>query len=987
MSRRMQSGGFVDRATPVAFRFDGRSYEGLAGDTLASALLANDIRLVGRSFKYHRPRGIMTAGAEEPNALVELRTGDRREPNTRATTIELYSGLEASSQNRWPSLRWDLRSLNSLAAPLLIGGFYYKTFMWPASFWEALYEPAIRRAAGLGRASGTADPDSYERMHSFCDVLVIGAGPAGLAAACAAARAGARVILCDDDFRLGGRLLSEQAEISGAPAAEWVARAAAQLATLSSVKVLRRTTVFGIYDGHVYGAIERVSDHLPQPLPHQPRQRFWKIRAKTTIVATGAIESPMVFRGNDRPGVMTAAATRTYLRRFAVRPGSRAAIFTRTDDGWRTLEDLRAGGVHVEAIVDTRQSVHPSLLGAAGRAGVRTILDAEVTDTWGGRSLRGITARERTGAAARLNVDLLAVSGGWSPQVALTTHLGSKPRWSADINSFVPGELPHGMVAAGAASGSFSLRQCLAEGISAGRRAAEDAGHRQGSCDPIPSASNELTGIGAHSYANARRGKAFVDFQNDVTAKDIAIAVQEGFSAVEHVKRYTTLGMGTDQGKTSNTNGNALTAELIDRSMAETGSTKSRPPFTPVAIGALASDHSGTAFKPIRYTSGHDWAAECGAVFMDVGNWRRAQYFPLPGETSLAQSVAREVQTVRTAVGVCDVSTLGKIDIQGADAAAFLDAVYTSQFSTLPVGRTRYGFMLREDGLVMDDGTSTRMGPRRYLMSTTTFNAAAVSQHLDYCHQVLWPNLDVQITPVTESWAQYSIAGPRARAALQALFADSFDLSNGAFPYMAAAEFRWGAIPVRIFRLSFSGELAYELAVPATFGDAAIRAIMAAGQPHGIAPYGLEALSIMALEKGHVTGAEMNGRTTLRDLGFARLASQKKDFIGNTLSQRAALADPNRPSLVGLRSAARDRAFNAGSLLLSASSPDAEEGYVTSAGFSPTLQAWIGLGLLRRGTARIGETIRAFDPVRKGDKQIVVCDSHFYDPQGERLRV
>jgi sarcosine oxidase subunit alpha len=986
---RIESGGLVDRSVPLAFRFDGRGFTGFMGDTLASALLANGVKLVGRSFKYHRPRGLLTAGPEEPNGLVELRTGAYREPNTRATTVEIYSGLEAFSQNRWPSLEWDILSVNDLFAPLLTAGFYYKTFMWPASFWERVYEPLIRRAAGLGRASALTDPDKYEKMHSFCDVLIVGGGPAGLAAAMAAARSGARIILCEDDFRLGGRLLSEKCTVAEMDGAIWAARSEAELAAMPGVTILKRTTVFGAYDGGVFGAIERLADHLAVPPARQSRQRYWKIRTRHVIFATGAIERPLVFGGNDRPGVMTASAVRTYIRRYAVAPGECAAVFTTTDDGWRTVDDLFSSGVEVAAVIDPRASVHPSLVAAGHRCGATVMLGAQVIGTRGRRSLDRITVRESSGKMTSFDVDLLAVSGGWNPQFALTTHLGTKARWSPQIFASVPGDLPRSMTVAGAAGGNFGLAGCLSEGTKAGSQAAQLTGTREQVAVIAPSADDEPCGLSPLWRVQDGHGKAFIDFQNDVTSNDIEIAVREGYRSVEHVKRYTTLGMATDQGKTSNANGNALSAELTQRSMADVGSTSLRPPYSPVAIGALANEHRGTCFAPMRLTAGHDWAAEHGAVFLDVGNWRRAQYFPIAGETSWVQAMEREVRTVRSAVGVCDVSTLGKIDIQGPGAAELLDLVYTNVFSTLPIGRVRYGLMLAEDGFVMDDGATARFAAHRYLMSTTTMNAALVMRHLDYCRQVLRPDLDVQITSVTEQWAQYSIAGPRSRDLLQSLFGDSFDFSNESFPYMAAAEVRFGEFTARIFRLSFSGELSYEVAVPAAFGDSLIRAIETAGAPFGIAPYGLEALGTMRLEKGHIGGAELNGRTTAPDLGLGRLVSAKKDCIGRILASRPGLTDPDRPVLVGLQSAVPGNPFLSGALLLM---KDQEvqppgEGYVTSAGFSPTLDRWIGLGLLRRGASRSGQMLRAYDPVRNSDTEVEVCSAHFFDPEGARLRV
>jgi sarcosine oxidase subunit alpha len=985
MSFRLSKGGLIDRGATLGFRFDGEALAGHPGDTLASALLASGRTLVGRSFKYHRPRGVLTSGPEEPNALVELRSGARREPNTRATTAELFDGLEATSQNRFPSLAFDLGAVNSWASPLLVAGFYYKTFMWPASFWERLYEPLIRRAAGLGRASGEPDPDAYEKAFAHTDVLVIGGGPAGICAALAAGRAGARVILADDDFRLGGRLNSERFEIDGRPGAVWAEEAARELAALPNARVFSRTTVFGVYDGGVYGALERVSDHLPAPPPHQPRQRLWRIYAERAVLAAGAVERPIAFGGNDRPGVMMASAVRTYLERYAVARGREAAIFTTGDDGWRTAADLAAAGVHVAAIVDPRPEVAPEVRALGGKS--RTHLGAVVADTRGGRAVTGVEIVERDGRRSRVEADCLAISGGYNPQVGLTTHLNGKPRWREDISAFVPGECPPGMRVAGAAGGTYSLGGALREGFAAGVAAAADTGH-VGSAGAPPRADDEAVAITPLWHVAAARTKAFVDFQNDVTTKDIEVAAREGFRSVEHLKRYTTLGMATDQGKTSNVVGLAILAELTGRSIPETGATRARPPHAPIAIGALAGEHRGKNFRPTRLTPGHAWAKEQGAVFVESGAWLRAQWFPKAGETDWLESCSREVAAVRSSVGICDVSTLGKIELTGPDVGAFLDRVYANTFSTLPVGKARYGLMLREDGFVMDDGTTARLAPERYVMSTTTANAALVMRHLEFCRQVLWPDLDVAMDSVTERWAQFAVAGPRSRDLLRVLFGDGVNLSDAAFPFMAAGEFRLGGAAARLFRISFSGELAYEIAVPADYGDALIRALMAAGRAFDVTPYGLEALNVMRIEKGHVAGGELNGQTTARDLGLGRLMSSKKDFIGRVMAGREGLVDPDRPSLVGFQPVDRLARPRAGAHFLKvgvAATPENDEGYVTSVAFSPSLGHWIGLGLIRGGAARIGERVRAYDPVRSGDVEVELCSPVFIDPEGKRL--
>lgn len=988
-SQRLPYGGLIDRQSPRKFMFDGRCYGGYAGDTLASALLANDVRLVGRSFKYHRPRGILSAGNEEPNALVELRNGDRREPNTRATVVELYDGLVAASQNRWPTLAFDIMAANAVFGSVLSAGFYYKTFMWPASFWEKVYEPLIRRAAGLGRAADIADPDHYEKATAFCDVLVVGSGPAGLMAALAAGRAGARVILCEDDFRVGGRLLAEQQIVQGKISVEWVADIETELGAMPDVRIMRRTAVFGAYDQGTFAAVERVNDHLPVPPEHEPRQRLWRIIARRAILAAGAVERPIVFGGNDRPGVMLAGAVRTYLNRFAVAPGRRAVLFITNDAAARTAYDLRNAGIPVRAVVDSRPEPSPFVESAARTIDAPYHHGAEIEQAFGSR--RGVDAVDiRTaGGTVHVDCDLVAMSGGWDPALSLTSHLGGRPVWSDALGTFVPGNLPSILRVAGAATGAMSLQDALRTGIAAGQQAVADLGLQTPDM-PLPETNPEAAAHASPFRVVGGKGKAFVDFQNDVTDKDIELAVREGYRSPELAKRYTTLGMATDQGKTSAVNGLAIIARLTDRAIADIGTTTFRPPAVPIAFGTLVGHHRGRNFRPIRRTPTQDWASGQGAIFIEAGPWLRAQYFPKSGDRNWLDAVAREVTATRTRVGVCDVSTLGKIDLQGADAAAFLDRLYSNTFSTLPVGRTRYGLMLREDGIVFDDGTVARMADDRYFLTTTTANAAKVMQHMDFCHQVLWPDLDVQFVSVTDQWAQFSVAGPRARDVLRQLVDHAIDLSDAAFPHMAAADISLrGGVRGQLFRLSFSGEMAYELAVPACYGDAMIRAIMAAGGDFGIAPYGTEALTVMRIEKGHVAGGELNGQTTARDLGLGRMMSQKKDYIGRILAQRPAFAAPDRPALAGFRPVNRSHCLRSGAHFIPAdarASIENDQGYMTSVAYSPTLGHWIGLGLIARGPERIGEVVRAYDPVRNGDVPVEIVNPVFHDKDGEKLR-
>ncbi len=999
-SHRLDKGGIINRSEKYAFTFDGTKFVGHDGDTLASALIANGVKLVGRSFKYHRPRGILTAGSEEPNALMEIGEGARRDPNTRATTVELHDGLVARSQNRFPSLSFDVAAINDLLSPFLTAGFYYKTFMWPAAFWEKVYEPIIRRAAGLGSLSGKADPDVYEKATAHCDLLVIGAGPAGLQAALVAARAGARVILADEDFVAGGRLNGDRTEVAGMAGSEWAAKIAGELDDADNVRVMRRTTVFGTYDGGTYGALERVGDHMAVLPDHMPRQRLWRIIARRTILAGGGFERPIAFGGNDRPGVMLASAVRTYANRFAALAGQSTIVFTCNDNGWLTARDLVAAGAEVGAVIDTRSAEAVAHL-RESIGDVPVFTRARVVSTAGRKALSSVTFLNANDKPVTLSADCLAVSGGWNPAVNLTCHQRNSPVWNDRIASFVPGsDLPAGMRVAGTAAGAFSTHGALAQGLERAGAALADLGFKV-PVGGVPDAEDAPYGISPVWHVTdpkaKRNERAWLDFQNDVTVKDVKLSHQEGFRSVEHMKRYTTLGMATDQGKTANVPALAVMAELTGKSIPETGTTIFRPPYTPVAIGAFAGRNAGKAFRPKRLTPSHDWSKERGAVFVEAGLWMRPQWYPMPGEHSWRDSVDREVLATRRSVGVSDVSSLGKIDIKGADAAKFLDRIYTNTMSSLPVGKVRYGLMLREDGHVMDDGTVARLAEDHFLVTTTTVNAGPVMAHLDFCHQAHWPELDVHMVSVTDQFAQFAIAGPNSRKALEKLVdkgqkgdGKTGDLSNEAFPFMACGAVTvCGGTPAWLYRISFSGELAYELAVGARYGDAMMRAIMEAGREFDIVPYGLEALNVMRIEKGHPVGSELHGRTTAADLGLGKMVSAKKDCIGKEMAQRPGMADPDRPMLVGFKPVTHDEELTAGAHFIGIgreANTENDEGYMTSVCYSPSLGHPIGLGFITRGAERHGEKVRAVDSVRGRDVEVEICSPHFIDPKGERLR-
>jgi sarcosine oxidase subunit alpha len=973
----------------MSFEFDGKRYQGYGGDTLASALLANGVRVFGRSFKYHRPRGPLSAGQEEPNALVELRNGARHEPNVKATTVELYDGLKATSQNRWPSLDFDMMALNGVLKPIFAAGFYYKTFMWPASFWEKIYEPIIRRAAGLGRAGLLEDPDSYERVSAHCDVLVIGGGPAGLMAARAAGGSGAKVIVCEDDRRLGGRLLGERQSLDGKAALQWVDGVAGELTAMPNVRILTRTSVVAAFDGGVYAALERVADHLPEPAPFMPRQRLWRIAARRTILATGATERPLAFPNNDRPGIMLAGALRTYLNRFGVAAGRNIAIYTATEDGWSTARDLIKAGLAPVAVIDARGKVPAGFSDVVDAT--KVLLGGRIVMTAGSKGVDGITVKTATGARD-FAVDAVAMSGGFNPAIQLASHFRGRPIWSDAIHSFLADDAIAGLQPAGAAAGIYGLGDVLKSGADAGLAALRALNFAAKPIE-IPVAEQEATGLAPVWWrpSSGKGTKVFIDLQHDVTASDVVLAHREGYRSVEHLKRYTTLGMGTDQGRTSNLDALAIMAQLTGRSIVETGVPLTRPPAVPLAIGAVAGDHKRGAFRPVRETPSHAYALERGAIFVDAGQWKRPQYFPLPDDGDLLATANREVNQVRSQVGVTDVSTLGKIEVEGPDAATFLDRVCAMRPSAIKVGRCGYLIMLREDGILMDDGMFARFAEDRYVAFVSTAHAASTYRHMQYCRQVLWPDLDVNLTAITDVWAQLAIAGSKSPAVVQALVDSPLTIARATFPPMTAAEITiCGGIPARLCGLSFSGERSFELGVPAGYGDALIRRVMEVGAPYGIVTYGSEAMGVMRIEKGHPAGGEINGQTTAYDLGMERALAKDKDHIGRVLSARPALVDPARPRVVGVKPLDPvDRIRGGAHIFPEAATPCAETdlGWISSACYSPTLSSWIGLAMVSAGPERIGEKVSVYDPLRGSKVVAEIVPSCFVDPKGERSRV
>jgi sarcosine oxidase, subunit alpha len=968
---RQPEGGRIDRTQPLIFDFDGTRLTGCRGDTLASALLANGVHLVGRSFKYHRPRGILSAGSEEPNALVTIDRGAGRvTPNLRATQLELYGGMRAHSQNRFPSLGFDLGAVANVASALLPAGFYYKTFMWPHSFWRHVYEPAIRAAAGLGRAPVASDPDRYLQRYAHCDVLVIGAGPSGLAAALAASASGARVVLCDEQAEPGGSLLAEtQASIDGKPAFAWLQGTLETLAGQADVTLLPRTTAFGWFPDNLIGLVERVTDHLADPEPRLPRERLWHVRAKEVIIASGALERPLVFPGNDRPGIMLADAARQYLLRYGVKVGKRIVIATTDDSGYAAATALQEAGVAIAAVADRRRQASD----AAQNSPLPVRIGMSVVAAGG----RMRVNRVKLSNGEKIDCDALLMCGGWTPSVHLFSQSRRVLRYDERLAAFLPAESASPARSVGGCNGTFTLAACLEDGYAAGEGAV-----RQRRIFAV-TGERMVSTSAAMQEQTFSDGKAFVDFQNDVTVKDLQVAAQEGFHSIEHVKRYTTTGMATDQGKTSNINTLTIVADLLRRSIPQIGHTTFRMPYTPVTFGALAGTARGPLFEPVRRTPIHDWAAARGALFEDVGTWQRARCFPRDGEDMHA-AVARECRAVRNTVGIFDATTLGKIEVVGPDAGEFLNRLYTNSFTRLSPGSCRYGVLLNEAGFIMDDGVVARLTPDRFHVTTTTGGAASVLHHMEDYLQTEFPELRVWLTSISEQWAVIAVQGPLARQVIAPLVQD-IDISPQAMPHMSVREGCVCGVPARLFRVSFTGELGYEINVPADYGCAVWESLYAAGEAHRITPYGTEAMHVLRAEKGYViVGQETDGTVVPGDLGLDwAIGKAKQDFVGKRSLMRPDMLRRDRKQLVGLISA---EVLEEGAQIVAsanASIPMPMLGHVTSAYWSETLRRPIALALVADGRARIRQTLYA--PMPAGSVAVRVTAPVFYDPQGLRL--
>ena len=1003
MSTRLANHGrLINKDKAVSFTFNGKHLRGFEGDTLASALLANDQMLVGRSFKYHRPRGVVASGAEEPNGLVNLGKGAQFEPNARVTTTELFEGLTAQSQNHWPSLEFDVGAINTHLSRFLPAGFYYKMFMYPRSFWKHVYEPIIRKSAGLGKAPKDRDQDTYEHFHCHVDVLVVGGGIAGLAAAKAAGERGARVLLMEQTADWGGRAAVDTPTIDGMSAQEWIKSTVEAIENMPNVDMRLRCMGAGVYDHGYTLAYERLTDHAPEM--EGPRHRLWRIRAKQIVTATGAIERPLSFAANDLPGVLLAAAVRDYVVNFGVSIGDRTVVVTNNDDAYRTAIVLKEAGLDVPAIIDARVEAEGELIDRARALGIRVEMGKGIAKVKGGKRVTGVALCTQAGEGAVLEeiaCDCVAMSGGWSPVVHLWSHCGGKLNWDADQAMFRPDpeRAPTGadgeafVTTAGVANGHLFTAEAVSDGWAAGRAAAKAAGHtKRGGQAPIGEDAVEgpispvwLMPQGAN---HALRSKAWLDFQNDVKVSDVQLAAQEGFESVEHTKRYTTLGMATDQGKLSNINGLAILSKSLNAEIPNVGTTTFRPPYTPISMASIAGAARDEIFQPVRMTPVSEWSNANGADNEPVGQWRRPFAYVRPGE-SVHDAVNREVKNTRENLGLLDASTLGKLIVKGPDAGKFLDMMYTNMMSTLPVGKCRYGLMCSENGFLTDDGVVVRMSEDTWLCHTTTGGTEHIHGHMEDWLQCEWWDWKVYVANVTEQYAQIAVVGPNARKLLRKL--GGMDVSAEALPFMQWAEGKIGDFDARVFRISFSGELSYEIAVPAGQGAAFWDALMQAGEEFGIMPYGTETLHILRAEKGFIMiGDETDGTVIPQDLNLNwALSKKKEDYLGKRAHTRSHMADPNRWKLVGLET-------EDGSVLPDGAYAIAEgdnangqrntQGRVTSTYYSANLERGIAMGLVLNGPKRMGEMIE-FNKVDGTTIRTKIVDPVFYDKEGEKQNV
>ena len=988
-SKRLDHFGKINRERVVSFTWEHKKYFGYKGDSLASALLANDIKVVGRSFKYHRPRGIMSCGVEESGALVTVGQGNRRDPNVRATTQELYEGLVASGQNAFPSVNFDFGAVTGLLSRFFAAGFYYKTFMGIPPFeWGSgtkiwmLYEKLIRRAAGMGVASRLPDPDKYEHANDFCDVVVVGSGPAGIAAAQEAADKKLDVILVEQEPIIGGEKLAEN-NFNGENLTSTLAN--------SGVRIMTRTTAFGLYDNCVVGLLERVNDHVFSNNDHSPRQRFWTIRAKHIILGTGSLERHIAFNNNDVPGMMTANAAKHYLNRYGVLSGQEIVISTNNDSVYATANELTKAGSKVH-IIDARNTISQDIIESAKKSGIEVSLGTTPFNINGRKKIDSLDVAEHDGQkynkVNQIKCDLVLVSGGWSPVVHLLSHRGVRPIWDSVNLCFLPNGIQEPITVTGSASGIWNTDDCVKSGVAAGLKAAQSLGVKTINYSfPKPGGwTNPISPLYEVGY-NKNYSKSFVDFQHDVKCDDVRLAHREGFISVEHLKRYTTLGMANDQGKMGNIIGLALMAELLNKQIPEVGTTVFRPPYTPISIGALAGRNVGKHFRPLRATPTHQWNLDHGAIMIEAGLYQRPWYFPVDKE-SLSDAYIREATVVRKTVGLSDVSSLGKIAVQGPDATEFLNRIYTNPFAKVAIGKTRYGIMLRDDGIVMDDGTSWRLSEDEYFMTTSTAQAARVMAWLEELLQTRWTDLKVHITTVSEQWAAAAVSGPKSRDTLRQCVEDQSVVSNDNLPFMGLIETKLkGGIPCRIVRISFSGELAYEVYTPSDYATKAMDMLWDSAKSFNGCLYGLEALGALRVEKGHVTGAELDGRVTIDDAGLGKMASTKKSYIGSAMRKRGVLGDSDREKLVGIFPKDKNQTFDAGTIICKQNEVKGFGiGRITSVTHSPELGHWIGLGFIKGGFEKWKNIpVIGSDPVRDKELELEIVSPHMIDPEGERL--
>jgi sarcosine oxidase subunit alpha len=992
---------------PISFTFDGKQLDGFEGDTIASALLANGIKVIGRSWKYHRPRGVLGDGCEEPNALFQVEQGAYTVPNVRGTQAEIYPGMVVRSINSWPSLKFDLMSVFGVFARMLPAGFYYKTFMWPANFWM-FYEHLIRKASGLGVSPVLEDPEHYIKINQHCDLLVAGSGASGLIAALTAGRAGARVILADEQAHFGGRLSSSKDSIDGISTHKWLEQTLSELRAMPNVRLLNRSTVFGYHDDNFVTIAERMADHKPLAERNQSaRERLWRVRTKHVVLATGAHERPIVFGNNDLPGVMLACAVSSYLNDFAVPLGKTAIVFVNNDGAYQTALDLSDAGITVAAVIDVRAQADGALVEQVRSRNIDCILGSVVVKANGKRDIKsvqvsalGSDSKTLTGQSQTIACDLLATSGGWNPAIHLFAQSGGKVSWDHAKACFVPDKLVQAQVSIGACNGSFSLQECLNEGMHAANTIVQNLGFKPETnvapqCNAVPEELLQEFWHSPNQYSDKpwRGAKQFVDLQNDVAVSDIYLAVREGFKSVEHIKRYTALGFGTDQGKVGNIVGMAVLAEALDQDIPSTGTTTFRPNYTPVTFGTIAgADIGGTLFDPVRKTAMHGWHQENGALFENVGQWHRPWYYPKSTNgkaETMHQAVNRECLATRNSVGMMDASTLGKIEVVGKDASEFLNRIYTNAWTKLGIGCARYGFMLGEDGMVMDDGVTVRLAENRFFMHTTTGGAASVLGWMEHWLQTEWPELEVYLTSVTDHWATAAVVGPNSRKVVSGAVT-GIDFDREAFPFMTSREGTLNGIPVTVNRISFSGELAYEVNISANYGRMAWERLMLAGEPYHITPYGTESMHVLRAEKGYViVGQDTDGSVTPVDLGMNWVLSKAKDFLGRRSLARADCLREGRKQLVGLLTTDPKEVLPEGGQIVNNTDkviPIAMVGHVTSSYFSACLGRSIAMAVVKGGHSRIGETVY----IALTDGRMIPAEigsSVFYDPKGERQDV